>query len=182
MTLTQSATTILRGQPVRLSGKVTRAVATEPGSVDLHVRNDAGQIELLKTVPVKSDGTFTYTFNPAFNGTYSAHYTGDSVNPTAASTERRVNVACRLGADGGSTSSPVIKGSVLPDKTGQVVTLYSVDQRTGRLTKLATTRVTSGSHYYFRYKLSRGNHLLQVGIGATSGNVAGAVRFVAKRT
>ena len=83
-------------------------------------------------------------------------------------------------------SSAVIRGSVLPNKAGQVVTLYS-GSSTGQLTKIATATVSSGSTYTFTVRLSRGNHLLQVGMADTGtrtakANASGAVRFIAKRT
>ena len=181
---------VLQATRLTLKGQVNRAdKSVAIGKVQIAVRNDAGTTSVLATVQPAADGTFSFGYAPSYNGSYAAVYQGDARNKTSLSPVRRTLVAARLTAattTGAATTNAVIRGGVAPNKAGQVVTLYSVSSN-GTLTRIATTKVNSSSGYAFSIRLSRGNHLLQVGIGVTGArtaraNEAGAVRFVAKRT
>ena len=185
LTLNQPTSRVLRGQNIRLGGVVTRTSTGAPfGKVVIKVKNDQGVISTVTTVTPASNGAYTYVFAPAYNGNYTAGYLGDAANAPSISPTRRSLVAVRIGADtttGPATTNAIIRGGAIPNKPGQIVSLYRVSS-TGALTLLARTRLNSQSIYQFSIRLSRGNHLLQVGIANTPGNDHGEYRFIAKRT
>lgn len=170
---------------ITLTGTLTRPETGVPaGKVVLRVRNDSGVWSTVASVAPDATGKYSYRFAPLHNGTYVATYAGDARNTAAVSVARRTLVAVRISAaapTGSHTVNQVISGTVQPGKAGYTVSLYSVSS-TGKLTRLATARVSSKSTYSFSLRLSQGNHLLQVGMASTPGNDHGEVRFIAKRT
>ncbi|MBW8792616.1 MAG: fibronectin type III domain-containing protein [Streptomyces sp.] len=176
---------VLRGNPITLTGTVTRTdKSVAAGKVVLKARSDSGVVTTVATVATDATGKYSYRFAPVHNATYTATYAGDSRNGASLSAARRTLVAVRIyvsAPTGSHTVNQVISGTVLPNKAGYVVTLYSVSS-TGKLTRLAAVRASSKSTYSFSIRLSAGSHLLQVGMAATPGNDHGEVRFAARRS
>ena len=80
----------------------------------------------------------------------------------------------------GIAATLVVSGAVGPNKAGRTLVLYRVTS-TG-LQALASARIATDSTYRFSVRLARGSYTLQVGLGATPGNAAGASRFSITRS
>lgn len=179
-TIAHSASRILYGTKLTLSGVVTRSDGRRvAGSVTILRRLDGSTVKRYTTVTANSNGVWTFTSTPTRNATYYARYVGSTVVASSTSPGSRTLISPKVvitSPKNKSASSATTKlkltGTVSPTEAGKTVTLYSVS-KSGKLTKLAAAKLSSKSAFTFLVALKRGTWHLQVVAPAVAGNMSG---------
>jgi hypothetical protein len=176
LSIRASAGTVVAGSTVKLYGQLTSGPASARTLVLYSY--PARHAAMAKAFSTSASGAWALYVKPAYNTTYKVGYAGDATHRAVTSGTVRVNAKAKL-----SITSPrsgtrtrtrtlTIGGATYPNKSGAYVTLYEYRGRSA--VKLMTVRVTSRGTFAFRRTFAKGTHVLQVRIGATATNAAGA--------
>jgi len=140
VSLVPSATVLVWGQSVRLSGRAS----LPPGGVVTLLRRDAAIVDYVPVAEVTpSSGSFSHTIRPARSGWYRATFPGTGTAFPAGSAEQRILVRRRIALVGASAqgTSTGVAGRIVtltavarPERPGLQVSflLYRYDRTSGR--------------------------------------------------
>lgn len=173
---------VASGSLNRYSGS-TKGAAISGATIVIHYVPAVGK-PYNHTVTTKSDGRWSDSVVPVYNTTFTASWAGSPTEAAAAAkaVAVRVKAYVSVSTPKTSTSSAVssvlrVYGGITPNKAGRTVGLYNGSKL------LARTAVAKNGTYTFNVRLAKGTYALHVGIGSTTGNIAGnSVSVKVKRT
>jgi hypothetical protein len=176
------------GERITVSGRLVRASDKAPisgATLALRFTPQVGTPSS-RNVRTGTDGRWSTTVAPSYTLRIAATYAGDSTTSGGTITNTlpvatRITVSSPRNGSRSSISSPlVVTGTTGPNKAGKVVGIYRLAN--GNSTLLGRATVQSNGTYRFSVRLGRGDHVVRVGLGPTTGNRAGAsVMVVVKR-
>jgi hypothetical protein len=179
LTSTQRPLSAVAGSPVSCTGRLTRRGSGTPVAdvpVTVTLRPDLGASRSVR-LTTNGAGAWGFVCTSNYNTVVTARFDGNTDNAPSDAPASRVPVSTRLAlrptALTSRASGPlVLRGTTFPSKPGRTLVLSSVVS--GRLVPVARTAVDKTGAWRFSLQLRRGDYRLQVGLGATSGNLAGS--------
>ncbi|BBH17962.1 hypothetical protein Back2_22490 [Nocardioides baekrokdamisoli] len=171
------------GWPVTLSGSVHLAKAGAYGSVTLVHSSLSGKQQVLATVSVGSNGSYSFRYTPGTSGTYYAIYnavSGSGAQSPTYSSQVRYAISASS-ATGPASANAVIGGAVHNPPAGAYVLIYRRNAD-GSWTQLGKAIIDSTYHYRFTVVLPKGSTAIRVTIPSSHGYFSNSANFTATRT
>jgi len=178
-----STALITAGGAATLSGTLTSGPTGSARAVRVY-SYPVGKTASYVTLSTATTGAWSRVVKPVYNTAFRVVYLGDATHKAVTSAAVKVTVRTKLTivspTYGAKTTHRTITvtGRTGPNKAGAYVYLYEV--RSTGLVKLAAARVSSTGSFTFIRTFTKGTHVLQVRIGATTSNASGIspnVRF-----
>jgi hypothetical protein len=168
---------VVAGSAVTVKGRLTGAGPVARVGVVLRI-SAAGHPGRDVRVITGSDGSFSYKIRLEYNTAVEARYAGSPLSAAASSGLRRtmVRVALRLTSPQAGFRTAhrrlIISGATGPNKPGALAVLF---ERVGaRYVRLAAVPVSRAGRFNFVHTFTRGTHVIEVRMAATSTNAAGS--------
>lgn len=171
------------GWPVTLSGSVHLAKAGAYGSVTLVHTSLSGKQQVLATVSVASNGSYSFRYTPTTSGTYYAIYnavSGSGAQSPTYSSQVRYAISA-ASATGSASTKAVIGGAAHNPPVGAYVLIYKRNAD-GSWTQIGKATIDSTRHYRFAVQLPKGTTAIRVTIPSSHGYFANSANTTATRT